>query len=205
MSVRPRVRRRREAAGLGHPRHAGRAGAGGAGRAVGAVAPGVGFGRVRVAVHGERRGVSDPVHICAVGGRRGAFRSGFYSLPLFLRSASVREGWFVEQRAQSEAVVRSQPVWSGAGFEYHRIELTGALAIRSLGVPYWFLCACAAMTLFVAWRRRRRARRRPGTCARCGYDLRESRERCPECGTAIPDESGSDNIPVPAKDGVRQS
>lgn len=128
-----------------------------------------------------------------------------YILPLFLRSASVREGWFVEQRAQSEAVVRSQPVWSGAGFEYHRIELTGALAIRSLGVPYWFLCACAAMTLFVAWRRRRRARRRPGTCARCGYDLRESRERCPECGTAIPDESGSDNIPVPAKDGVRQS
>src|SRR5687768_510293 len=128
-----------------------------------------------------------------------------YMLPVFLRSATLREGWFVEQRAQSDAVVRSQPVWSGAGFEYHRIELTGALVIRSLGVPYWFLCACAAMTLFVSWRRRRGARRRPRTCARCGYDLRGSRERCPECGTAIPDGSGSDNVPVPVKDGVRQS
>jgi hypothetical protein len=131
-----------------------------------------------------------------------------YILPLFLRSASVREGWFVEQHARSESGVRSQPVWSGAGFEYHRIELTGALAIRSLGVPYWFLCACAAATLFVWWRRRRRqraTRKRGRTCATCGYDLRASRERCPECGTVIPDAGGSDNDHVPAKEGVRQS
>jgi hypothetical protein len=130
-----------------------------------------------------------------------------YMLPVFLSSGTLREGWFVEQRAQSEAVVRSQPVWSGAGFEYQRIEMTGALAIRSLGVPYWFLCACAAATVFALWRRRRRGarRRHERACATCGYDLRESRERCPECGTAIPEEGGSDNTRVPAKDGVRQS
>lgn len=34
--------------------------------------------------------------------------------------------------------------------------------------------------------RRRRRRRKLGLCLKCGYDLRGSAERCPECGEVIP-------------------
>jgi hypothetical protein len=38
-----------------------------------------------------------------------------------------------------------------------------------------------------ARRRLREPRRRPpGTCSRCGYDLRATPGRCPECGTDVP-------------------
>jgi hypothetical protein len=55
-------------------------------------------------------------------------------------------------------------------------------------VPYWLIATAAAAPAAgrtaVAVRRRRRVRR--GHCAQCGYDLRESPDKCPECGTAVP-------------------
>jgi hypothetical protein len=55
---------------------------------------------------------------------------------------------------------------------------------RFWGLPYWFLFALTAPApLVMAVRRRRRRRRREkGQCLACGYDLRATPERCPECG-----------------------
>lgn len=59
-------------------------------------------------------------------------------------------------------------------------------------IPYWavgIVGALMAAPTFVSWGRRR-YRRRHGRCLACGYDLRATSDRCPECGCkpALPPE-----------------
>jgi hypothetical protein len=71
-----------------------------------------------------------------------------------------------------------------------RFVTTGdARRITFVILPWWLmLLATAPLPLLwaIGWRRRRRGERR-GLCAVCGYDLRASPERCPECGSPVPD------------------
>jgi len=74
-------------------------------------------------------------------------------------------------------------VVSVAGFEYVLHDPSWTLGKRIL-MPYWFAfvpTAAAPAWWLVSRFRRRRA---PGLCRRCGYDLRATPDRCPECGTA---------------------
>ena len=54
-----------------------------------------------------------------------------------------------------------------------------------VGVPHWFIVFSLAIcpTVFaLRWHNHRRRRSR-GACVNCGYDLRATPGRCPECGT----------------------
>jgi hypothetical protein len=91
----------------------------------------------------------------------------------------------------------SRPTWNGwhqfyvAGGRLHYMRTQyppsgrgSDLIAAHVSVPCWLLVLLfAAGALGVEWYVRRRQRRvTPGVCARCGYDLRASPERCPECG-----------------------
>jgi hypothetical protein len=63
--------------------------------------------------------------------------------------------------------------------------ISGTSTRRDLWFPHWaLLLACSAppLALMIAGRVAR-GRQRAGHCPHCGYDLRASPDRCPECGT----------------------
>jgi hypothetical protein len=74
-------------------------------------------------------------------------------------------------------------VWRSAGFNFHAGSLGGTERHVVVIVPLWSLCAAFFLSAGFC---ERLATRRPAdqkVCSSCGYDLRATPERCPECGT----------------------
>jgi hypothetical protein len=68
------------------------------------------------------------------------------------------------------------------GFGY--LSTTGPFPLRSIYFPHWFLALLFAIlpALYLRGRLRSHRRVREGCCPVCGYDLRATPDRCPECG-----------------------
>jgi hypothetical protein len=83
-----------------------------------------------------------------------------------------------------------QPWYQRMGFDFANRPVPSGPAGASdliVMVPYWFLALLSAVlpVACIVQRIRRALRPPPGHCQRCGYDLRASTDRCPECGTPV--------------------
>lgn len=72
----------------------------------------------------------------------------------------------------------------GFGLATHEFAVSGRRA-HCLITPLWFPTVAFAVPPILLWRRRLRRPRPTNICPTCGYDLRASRTRCPECGASV--------------------
>ena len=77
--------------------------------------------------------------------------------------------------------------WCGPfGFSYSYLgDFNEYISDAEVILPHWSLAIVFGILPAIWTVRRMRARPAAGKCHRCGYDLRASRDRCPECGTPV--------------------
>lgn len=90
--------------------------------------------------------------------------------------------------------------WERGGFAWSQRQSSRDLIVTGV-VPFWAVSLASAgppvgwivMRLRRAMRRRRGGEKTTGLCPVCGYDLRATPHRCPECGT-IPAQWGASPV-----------
>jgi hypothetical protein len=138
--------------------------------------------------------VKDWSRVEGVGRKFGAETSGVASsrgqIVLFRSTVppggDIAWGWHHWSIPRGPAVVfPAQRKRFGLGFYDLHYGSYGNFAERGILIPVWYLTALFSVLLACSLIGRSRAPRMPsGHCQRCGYDLRATPDRCPECGTA---------------------
>jgi hypothetical protein len=133
----------------------------------------------------------DVVERCQAKAVRGQWLTSVYGKLYFgaMRASGGVRGYFLHGDGISYAAYghARRPLGDGRhilGFSFGSETKTPPDYHFAFGVPYWFLLSlAAAMPGIRGVRFRRRRACAPGVCTTCGYDLRATPGRCPECGT----------------------
>lgn len=112
-------------------------------------------------------------------------RSGEYVSPSDIPAGHWRRG------PVHPVLIVNQSFWAGYGFDHF-----GTLLDERWVFPLWPApCLALCVTILLIWRLRKNWQRHRFSyelrCLSCGYDLRATPHRCPECGWPIPNEGTS--------------
>jgi len=100
----------------------------------------------------------------------------------------------LERRGQGGFLL-ARGIEEHAAYDYKNVSAVDGVPLSYMAVEYktaiaplWSVSAC--LTLFPLWKTAKllqsKRRRDAGRCSRCGYDLRATPDRCPECGAVSP-------------------
>ncbi len=117
--------------------------------------------------------------------------SGTVDLGLLRENGYVTQDLLAKFKSESldARVIAGSVVWSHGFTSWHtgfwRFTCETFNGMTLIRFPLWLPCLLFAATPVydLTTLHRRRKRKKLGLCVKCGYDLRGSKERCPECGS----------------------
>jgi hypothetical protein len=123
-------------------------------------------------------------------------RGGFQYIHVFtpsgmpLQNSSIDHGWYFGKAW--DAVISKPHLGFGIASETQNDLRVTAILIPAYALFIVFLIAPITWISFRSTEIRRRRRVRAGQCMVCGYDLRATPDKCPECGAVSPNAKISD-------------